>query len=188
MINHILWHLTKYLRCKEITVDDKPYLERYYIGKLGKRTYYFHRFLAPDGQREMHNHPNKNCLSIILYGSYLEERVTTTPVGIDWKEPESSIFYFTGGLFYTKDYKLRTVKWLTTISSHIFHNIIKLNSKTVWTLFSFDEKFRNWGFLYPSISEDVKRFRVANKIDNNDIDKDWMYKAPYGKEINRPAP
>lgn len=68
MINKFLFWLTGFLPCRIITINDSPYLERYYI----TRNIYLHRFISLDGDRNLHDHP-WTAMSFILSGCYTEE-------------------------------------------------------------------------------------------------------------------
>lgn len=58
---------------KQINVNGKPYLQRYYAGTLQDgRDVWLHRFLSADGDRHLHNHPFE-AESIVLSGGYAEE-------------------------------------------------------------------------------------------------------------------
>ncbi len=70
MINKFLFWLTGFLPCRLITINGKPYLERYYLLKNA----YLHRFINLDGDRHLHDHPWR-ALSFILSGSYTEELI-----------------------------------------------------------------------------------------------------------------
>ncbi len=73
MIRRALYRLTAGLRCRLISRDGRPYLERYYLGRLGPVTAYLHRFVGRDGDEETHDHPWR-AISLVLAGSYREER------------------------------------------------------------------------------------------------------------------
>jgi hypothetical protein len=76
MINRALFNLTSRLPCRLIKPDDRPYLERYYVGQLFGVTFYLHRFVSADSERHVHNHPWTRGGSVILAGSYTEEIAT----------------------------------------------------------------------------------------------------------------
>lgn len=85
--------LTQFLPKREIRVDGKPYLERYYLAGpispstarlwpvddqprprlawLLHRTWYLHKFHAPDADRDLHDHP-WDARGRILAGAYVE--------------------------------------------------------------------------------------------------------------------
>jgi hypothetical protein len=75
VLNRFLFRITSKLPCRLIQLDSGPYLERYYVGTLLGVTFYLHRFVSSDSERHIHNHPWKYGGSLILTGSYLEERL-----------------------------------------------------------------------------------------------------------------
>lgn len=74
MLNKFLFWLTGRLPVRFINLDAGPYLERYYLGQLFGITFYLHRFVSSDSERHLHNHPWGWGGSLILCGSYIEER------------------------------------------------------------------------------------------------------------------
>src|SRR5690606_6181888 len=79
MIDRLLLFLTRKLKRKHIGWDGELYMTRFYLGRLGKWNFYLHRFLRGDNDRRLHDHPWANSYSIILSGSYVEERL----LGVD---------------------------------------------------------------------------------------------------------
>ncbi|WP_295802162.1 hypothetical protein [uncultured Microbulbifer sp.] len=73
-MNKLLYWLTGRLPVRFINLDSGPYLERYYLGQLFGITFYLHRFVSSDSERHLHNHPWGWGGSLILCGSYEEER------------------------------------------------------------------------------------------------------------------
>ena len=71
-MHRFLMRLTKHRPCKTIMVNDQPYLERYYMGGLFGYQCWLHRFLRPDSERHLHNHP-WTAISVVLRGYYWEE-------------------------------------------------------------------------------------------------------------------
>lgn len=69
-----LLRLTAKMPMKQIDINDKPYLQRYYAGETacGTHDIWIHRFLSEDGDRHVHNHPFVAC-SIVLSGGYDEQ-------------------------------------------------------------------------------------------------------------------
>lgn len=130
MIAKILYALTANLPCKLINVDHMPYLERYYLGKVFGVTLFIHRFIRPDGDREVHNHPWGRSVSIILCGGYEEERVDAIDVERGWV------------------YHIRTKYplMINVIKANTFHRIASIKPET-WTLFMHGKRIAKWGFL-----------------------------------------
>jgi len=80
MINCILYFISGFFPCRIIMVNDKPYLERYFItDKI-----FIHRFLSSDGDRHVHDHPWYWAFSIILTGKYHEELLDNEQESCKW--------------------------------------------------------------------------------------------------------
>jgi len=122
--------------------DGSPYLTRWYLVRVFRRwvpgvfLHYFHR---SDHDRELHNHPWKWAVAIILRGGYYEHRLERN--------------------------KETRVRYLPPISVNLltpdtFHRVVLLDEKKgAWSLFIAGPKFREWGFVdlesgkFESISE-----------------------------------
>ena len=61
--------------CKQILLNNTPYLERFYLFHLFGYTCYLHRILSADADRDLHNYPWQSAYSLILNGSYIERRL-----------------------------------------------------------------------------------------------------------------
>ena len=111
---------------------NEPYLTRHYIIRKFVRwlpSVYLHQFHESDEDQELHNHPWLWSLSIILAGSYREERL----VGNSIKE------------------NILKPGMLNFIRSNDFHRV-DLLSNNVWTLFISGPRLqecreKSWGFL-----------------------------------------
>ena len=151
----LLRWLTRHLPAPRIIGDDvTPYLSRWYL--LGRPTMpdgsspfdvygtprlgivwndagfglYLHRFHRGDGGLELHNHPWRWAVSLILAGGYVEER----RVPSDLWTPKWSV-------------ERRTVRpWtLNRIAADDFHRV-DLLEEDAWTLFLVGPKHQSWGF------------------------------------------
>lgn len=72
MNNKMMMEITKGMPMKQINIDGKPYLQRYYAGEIaGRCDLWIHRFLSSDGDRAVHNHPFL-CKSFVILGGYDE--------------------------------------------------------------------------------------------------------------------
>src|SRR5882672_4036627 len=79
MISRKLLHaLTNRLKVRDIRVQGRPYLERYYVGTFLGIQIYIHRFRASDPEVEVHDHPWAWAISVILLGHYFEETLQAT--------------------------------------------------------------------------------------------------------------
>lgn len=114
-------------------VDDKPYLERYYLFLKDRRWFPFnvflHKFLKGDPD-DVHDHPWPYA-TLILKGGYYE----WTPI------------------FNTLGNKIGEIRqWrgpghFRICSANSFHRIELAPNVTCWTLFMPGPKQRDWGFL-----------------------------------------
>lgn len=108
--------------------DGKPYLERYYIFHSDRFKFlpgiYLHKFLSSDEDPELHNHPWKLSVSLILAGGYTEERRA--------KDDTIKVASFRPGC-------------LNIIRDNDFHRV-DLDSPCVWTLFFSGNRQQDWGF------------------------------------------
>ncbi len=121
-------------------VERVPYLSRHYLwrGKDGAALF-FHRILLSDPGPEVHNHPWRLSVALILAGGYWEERLAGRVVTIDGP-----------GAPVTK------MRWMGPGSINVirdtdYHRLIIPDDKEAWTLFFHTGKrVQKWGFLYPS--------------------------------------
>ncbi len=122
---------------------DKDPLRGYTIADLSTGEPYITRVLLPripwlnmrpmlhhihraDHERDLHNHPWTFAFSIVLRGSYDEERLCNHEHGC---EKVTS----------------RTVRWFNFIRGGDFHRITRLHGD-VWTLFVTGPRTQSWGF------------------------------------------
>lgn len=135
------WALSKYApggyageddrrRAYTIETDGDKYLTRVIL--LPRRIFganiYLHNFHRADADRYLHNHPWRWTRSIVLSGSYDEERLA---------HPELE-----GCL----DVVERAVRWFNKIGELDYHRVTKLHGD-VWTLFITGPRIQDWGFL-----------------------------------------
>ena len=128
MINRLLFGLTAGLPCRLITLPSGPYLERYWLGRWFGYTAYLHRFVSPDGERHLHNHP-WHARSLVLAGGYVEEVVTDLTAEGPLTERHR-------------------VRWWSAVPANKFHRIAAVEPGT-WTLFVHAPRIpgKGWGFL-----------------------------------------
>lgn len=160
-----LFWLTARMPCRLIDIDGKPYLERYYVGKLFGITFYLHRFVAADGDRDVHDHPWGRAAALLLCGGYTEER-------LQW-------FDIDGG-WLAVDRELRPLR-LNWIGARVFHRIAKAEPET-WTLFMHGKRVKKWGFLHHAHQEDTV---VYHQPYNVAATKNWETTMPLGKDSKR---
>lgn len=65
----LLLDLTRHMPVKQIQINDKPYLDRYYVSGDRDRDIWLHHFRSADGDRHLHNHPFE-MESFVLAGGY----------------------------------------------------------------------------------------------------------------------
>lgn len=172
-IAELLFELTADLHCRIIMVNDKPYLERYYLGKMFGFSFYIHRFLDSDGDRSLHDHP-WSSVSILMSGGY-HERV------LDWFDPKRD------GVVYTTRH-LEAPR-INIIPRAKFHQIINPRAET-WTLFIHGKRVKHWGFLNVMNDlkdrEDVKSVAYVGAMDESGDRSAKYYKSfPKGKDAGR---
>lgn len=129
MLNKLLMLITHHMPLRVIPINNRPYLERYYVGQLFGATFYLHRFLTPDAERHLHNHPWGWGRSLVVRGSYNEEVVRDLSAD--------------GPLTST-----RRIRWWNVVNGNHFHRIADAKPDT-WTLFFHGPRVpgKGWGFL-----------------------------------------
>ena len=164
-IHRILWIFTQMFpnRVREIVLDGRPYLRRFYITSktdkdraFGVYLHYFHR---GDEDRELHNHPWKKSCSLILAGGYDEERAL----------PSGEIV-------------VRPIKAgrINIIKAGDFHRIIlnKSYGAHTWTLFisgarvpKTPEGYKDWGFWDKATGQYVphEQFHTVKKREYSNL-------------------
>lgn len=105
-------------------ITSTPYLTRTVFGRIFGVRPLLHKFHRPDNDRALHNHPWKWSLSIILCGSYTEERL----------DPHTG----------TTD--IRRLRFFNFLTEHDYHRVLELHGN-VWTLFFTGPRIQDWGFL-----------------------------------------
>ena len=122
-----------------INVGGKPYLTRYYLfGKRSEWNVFVHCFHSSDQGDELHNHPWKWAVSLILSGGYSEE----------FRVSEEELFGFGGEFSRTNFTVFRREKRpgdLNLITSKSFHRV-DLPRGEAWTLFVVGPRCQEWGF------------------------------------------
>jgi hypothetical protein len=111
-----------------IDVQGDKYLTRIMLPRILGWRAMLHHFHRPDQDRWLHDHPWRTSYSVILAGSYDEERLVGKSVN---------------GIVQTI---LRHVRLFNKITDQDFHKVTKLHGD-VWTLFITGERVQDWGFL-----------------------------------------
>lgn len=132
-----------------------PYLERWLVagpafGEPGRKVF-LHHFCAPDDQPPgvLHTHPFKRSFSVVLSGSYTEERIVKGTITMTRR----------GDVLCCR--KIRWFNWLPGDSPH---RIAELHGD-VWTLFFVDEKKDDgdWGFFTPEGYKSAKELGIETE-------------------------
>lgn len=129
IMNYILWKIIFLLKNRTFVIytNGTKYLQRTYIKHKGIfPEILLHRFYASDSDRHLHNHPWNRSISLILDGSYTEERMTVD----DW----------------TKRFKDFSPGKINKISKDDYHRVSLKNELPVWTLFIAGKRVQSWGF------------------------------------------
>lgn len=167
-LRRFLYNLTANRPCKLISRDGQPYLERYFLFQCLGLTFYLHRFVGGDGDKELHDHPF-DALSLILAGSYLEE----LPVRISLSQ----------GIIKRR----RRVRWLNWIRAGRMHRIVSIRPET-WTLFIHNRRRgRTWGFYTeaePTPGQNWKILYHQPYALTHDSDR-WWQDVPNGAKAGR---
>lgn len=154
-MNHILFWLSGFLRCRIISDGDRPYLERYHLASVLGMRIYVHRFVASDPDRGVHDHPWPWAFSILLSGWYWEERRSG----------------------------MRVVRWFNWLTGDTFHRVILPRDRgirEVWTIFVHrDARVKPWGFL-----RDKGQVGMVY-VPHMSAPSDWVSRAPLGRDAGR---
>jgi hypothetical protein len=117
--------------------DGKPYLYRYYL--LGGNTegweLLLHRFVASDPGNEVHNHPWRWALSLILAGGYDEER---------WSQRQPSDRGEPWRVWWSR----RRPGTVNRLGPGDHHRVILAPGKEAWSLFFHGKRMQPWGFVH----------------------------------------
>lgn len=180
-IHHWLYRFTANVPTRLIKLNGRPYLERYYLGRLLGVTFYLHRFVSADSERHLHNHPWKWGRALVLTGRYREERVddVTTALG--------------SGCLTTH----RVIRFWNRVNGRDFHRIADAKPNT-WTLFFHGprvqvrrgqaSKPKGWGFLDRRVRLSTRNGPVAEVVYTPfpaGSDPEWWNTAPKGRDSLR---
>jgi len=153
--NAFMLELTANMPCKQIYVNNVPYLQRYYAGTFYSKTtgeldLWFHRFLSCDGEEHLHFHP-MNMESRVLVGWYEEEY-------LELGKLVKQKFYARGELTANRLTNLvnlaqaglsagTKVTHLRPITMDYTHRISEIAPETWTILFVKPERLPVWGFV-----------------------------------------
>jgi hypothetical protein len=115
-------------------LTGKPYITRFQFPRLFGFRPMLHHIHRADHDRHLHDHPWNWCLSIILVGSYEEERRKCAPY--DHLRPS--------------EVKSRRVRFLNLLRWNDYHRITKLHGDVLTFFVAGPRREGNqWGFLTP---------------------------------------
>lgn len=120
-----------------------PYLTRIMLPwrVFGVRPF-LHKFHRPDEDDNLHNHPWKKSLSVILTGSYDETRTLSDAADCVRLYEASG-----AGKARLEDFThTRRVRFFNYLTDADYHKIDRLHGE-VWTLFITGPRIQSWGFL-----------------------------------------
>lgn len=126
MIRSLVLALARRLPRRDIVGNDgSRYLTRYRVLDLGTHRWCInlHQFHRGDYAGELHNHPWRWALSLLLIGGYREERRVGGDVQV-WTYPPLSV---------------------NALSAGTFHRVDLLDGEC-WSLFITGPKTQSWGF------------------------------------------
>lgn len=135
----IHWVARQLPRRDILAENGRVYLERYRVlGWMpGSRwrgpSVYLHRFVLPDQDIALHNHPWPRCVSLVLAGGYTEERLA-------YAYPDDHL--------HVRARRLRPGR-LNVIRPDDYHRVARLHGTETWTLFVVWPRTRSWGFWMP---------------------------------------
>lgn len=161
MIKKLLFNLGANLPCRLITIEGNPYLERYYIGKIFGITFYLHRFVSADTERNVHDHPWGWAFAIVLAGGYKEERLQYFDLKRDG--------------WVSKTRNIHRGK-INIINAPVFHRIGDAKPET-YTLFVHGPRTKGWGFLRLVKDEPIVMYHQPYDVKAS---KGWDKTAPKG--------
>jgi hypothetical protein len=127
-----------------IQTNGDPYLTRVLLSRLLpiRRWFgigvYLHHFHREDRDRWLHNHPWTWAASIVLNGSYVEQRLE----GMVGKEQIDEV---------------RTVTRFNFLRDTDYHKVLRMRGD-VWTLFITGKESQDWGFLVDGVHVPHKKY------------------------------
>lgn len=162
LTHKVLQRIANNLPLRIIDHQGRPYLRRYYVGTLFGIRIYLHHFVDndPDG---LHNHPARFSFSVLLSGSYQEER--------RWCRIPNQ----------------RNVRLFNFLGSDALHRVLLFrdganNPCTVWSLFFHTRKVMPWATIKDKgvFKQWWEEYPETPMYDGHSL---WYKSAPRGKEL-----
>lgn len=167
-VHKFLYRLTSQRPCRLIYVEDRPYLERYFLGRWFNHIFYLHRFVSSDRERHIHNHPWEKGYTIVVVGQYKEESL------VDLCPTASESGCVT---------KISTRRWFGRVNGNTFHRIHDATPGT-WTLFWHTDFLKNkgWGFMSQSADNPHQTIFTTHVSRSS---RKWWETQPLGVDMPR---
>ena len=129
----------------------EPYLSRVLLPRVklplvGEFRVMLHHFHRADADRALHNHPWRWAGSLVLCGSYVEDRLDADIAAIvssSWFRTLRAKLDLEPVIDAVTRKRVRWVNWLT---DQDFHRVDRLEGD-VWTLFIAGPRTQDWGFV-----------------------------------------
>lgn len=161
----LLQRFAMHLPLRIIDHEDNEYLRRYYLGTFIGVRIYLHNFVASDPV-DLHNHPWRFGISLLLSGTYQEER--------RWCRVP----------------KQRTIRWFNLVNADTLHRVLLFsdgagNPISVWSLFLHTRLLTSWAQLKDkgSFSQYVHKYPNYEREDGHST---WHKSAKKGHELLNP--
>lgn len=156
--------------------DGSPYLTRVLLSRTRALKWfkdltgfgiYLHHFHRPDGDQAMHSHPWNWGASLVLNGSYVEERVDQIVRIGEVPDREGDGRWI--GFKVLTDTKV--VRFWNYLTKDDFHAVRSLKGDT-WTLFFTGERHGgDWGFLVDGVEIPWREYLLLNPASGDALDK-----------------
>lgn len=165
-MRRLLFDLTAPFPVRFIKPGGRPYIERYYIGRLLGMTIYLQRFVAGDvGDEHVHDHPWRWAIGIPLAGGYVE-RIMTRLCSVR------------GVVTRTRFVRVGNVNFISGTKAH---QIVHVLPET-WTLFIHGGRYKGWGF-YRNMGDG--HISYGNAVQDREDSGLWWTTAPVGEQSRR---
>lgn len=165
-MRRFLYDLTAPFPVRFIKPGGRPYIERYYMGRIGPWTFLLHRFVGADvGDEHVHDHPWRWSLAFVLAGGYVEKVMVRlcSILGIVTTTRFVGRFCF---------------NWISATKAH---QIVYAMPET-WTFLIHGPKFKGWGFFRHLGGGHVE---YGNAFADRDDSHEWWLTAPVGELSGR---
>lgn len=143
-----------------------PYLERFFLFRLGGGAAYLHRFLGSDDGPDLHDHPWGWSVGLVLAGGYDEHRLA------DRESGRITVRQLRPGR-------------INLIRGGDFHRLELTDGTETWTLFLHGPWVREWGFLVAAPEAFGRFVRRGEHHPETPARSRWWLDAPKGRALRR---